>query len=1658
MGGGILQLAAIGIDTVYLMGNPDITLFKIVYRRHTNFSVTQYTTTLYNVTKYNSTGKYKLEKKADAVSRMTLQIDIGEFDLVYETPTIKNVEAILAKYNISWPNNYPPTTIVSSSMYDNNIKPIIYDTINNKIISYNNNLQLQLDISGGITDYVAYNGTIQNLNQKYINSILNNISIKYIYTDASGTHDSSFLIETLRILLDRIMAYNNILIYRDVLIDVSDNIVKGNNDGTFNEDVQINLNSIIEIFNPNYLTNLSYLNAYIRYLFEKGYGLYSINAVSNYSPLDINQERIQRKSYYYSLDTSGNYIQGDPIRMSNLVGNEPVIMVFFDIIKSYLADIDVSGSLVSPINIRDMMYDSYLNYQSYLYLPPTPPSPPPPTIFQVHLSNVFSLFILLKQAKIPTVIGFLDWNIQDYYMSIFKTIYSNPYYPILISSQTSPTLDGLPNSYVNFDSYIFVNTYLDSLPNTTTIIYTEQSIIAATSNIITYVYDNILYNYDVFNTIVKVVQNANFSNPNHYRFATYYTYTKYVSTYQLDSLFFNILYPSTFGLSDNFIDNLTAITQTDNYFISQITSYNTNFLLNLNKDVQNTIFTDYFNDFTLWNFLILQDLSGNPTKFGSLLKNIPYQSTTVYDIINQNSISNTMTKLGILNFIPLYLCSDIPNAINANIMDISGIDASGFALLDLSSNTYESSSLSIPIVYQTLVSNIILSDGVIMDNDFITAFATDYLSASNKVSLIRLLRPEKSYPFITPMPIPSNPNTSELRVVYLPNTRAVVEEYRREYCRIIGTLTVDSSVKELLFETIMVILDNYIRFDFGASFDQTNLNLSSYSTYKFNKYIYPTNMYLLSNTNTSLQYPLLKPKPNNLTTFIYAQASIYGSIGRENTNYFNSIMNDVGLNQQIYRNNLGLLMYDLYVNFINTYSTLDVVDVSGYEYFTKDGSANLVQFSQSNLYPSITIGYSTYPTYPTYPPIVDISYNIYNQTGTNITIPVITGFDYNDLQNATDPTYIAGQNFESLSNDMQTQYVKLIDNYPKLNTFLQIYNAYTLTENFNTVSSTIDYYNTLISPDISGSVIQGNIPINQYITPVDIPYLQNLLTTTKDYLVNAYKIAGDLILDTSANAPIENWTVLDLLNKMNSPSNPFDPIAHPHLYQTYQYCNSVYVNQTFITASSVIEYYNTNIQDIIIKLYQSPLKLTLYENFMSYSNVYDFLINYLIANTNGSFLLKYSLLNISTYNDYVEQYLINLNSTLYVQISEIIYYSGPLPKNTPLTYRNQNLTVYYPIQNLIPNILLYEQSNLDTLLSGMILQQPPPYSWVTELGHYFCEYIRILVNGDQIDSFNSNLYSLYNKLYNSPSHQRGYNICIGNTPDMYSYNTFNKSNKTLYIPLYFWFNKDITNSLPMINILYSDIEVEFKIRPILELLITPPYVSFAKEPKIRCTFISDNVYLEQEERLRIASSKLEFLIERFNYGGIYKYSTPDIINNSVLTKLYFSDPTKFILWRIKVINPVQNKLYWNQNSYTYTYYKVVTQTDPLTLQTYTTNYPYNKVITVSDNIEIQFNGNVRQKGESTYFANVNAYSRYMGSLNEGEYLYSFGFIPKLLQPSGTANLSCINDISIKHTFSDEFVRIITDNNLQFEIEYWAMSYQILRIMSGFAALAFIQTK
>ena len=78
MGGGLMQLVAYGAQDIYLTGNPQITFFKVVYRRHTNFSMECIQQTFNGtVGTTASTVTATISRNGDLVHGMHLEVAFG---------------------------------------------------------------------------------------------------------------------------------------------------------------------------------------------------------------------------------------------------------------------------------------------------------------------------------------------------------------------------------------------------------------------------------------------------------------------------------------------------------------------------------------------------------------------------------------------------------------------------------------------------------------------------------------------------------------------------------------------------------------------------------------------------------------------------------------------------------------------------------------------------------------------------------------------------------------------------------------------------------------------------------------------------------------------------------------------------------------------------------------------------------------------------------------------------------------------------------------------------------------------------------------------------------------------------------------------------------------------------------------------------------------------------------------------------------------------------------------------------------------------------------------------------------------------------------------------------------------------------------------------
>ena len=77
MGGGLMQLVAYGAQDIYLTGNPQITFFKVVYRRHTNFSMESIEQTINGSVGASSRVTSTISRNGDLVYRLWYEFDSG---------------------------------------------------------------------------------------------------------------------------------------------------------------------------------------------------------------------------------------------------------------------------------------------------------------------------------------------------------------------------------------------------------------------------------------------------------------------------------------------------------------------------------------------------------------------------------------------------------------------------------------------------------------------------------------------------------------------------------------------------------------------------------------------------------------------------------------------------------------------------------------------------------------------------------------------------------------------------------------------------------------------------------------------------------------------------------------------------------------------------------------------------------------------------------------------------------------------------------------------------------------------------------------------------------------------------------------------------------------------------------------------------------------------------------------------------------------------------------------------------------------------------------------------------------------------------------------------------------------------------------------------
>jgi hypothetical protein len=94
-----MELVAYGAQDIYLTGNPQITFWKVVYRRHTNFAIESVAQTFNGTADFGKTPNAVISRNGDLIHRVYLQVDLPALANAAGTVNwVRNIGHVLIDY------------------------------------------------------------------------------------------------------------------------------------------------------------------------------------------------------------------------------------------------------------------------------------------------------------------------------------------------------------------------------------------------------------------------------------------------------------------------------------------------------------------------------------------------------------------------------------------------------------------------------------------------------------------------------------------------------------------------------------------------------------------------------------------------------------------------------------------------------------------------------------------------------------------------------------------------------------------------------------------------------------------------------------------------------------------------------------------------------------------------------------------------------------------------------------------------------------------------------------------------------------------------------------------------------------------------------------------------------------------------------------------------------------------------------------------------------------------------------------------------------------------------------------------------------------------------------------------------------------------------
>ena len=274
------------------------------------------------------------------------------------------------------------------------------------------------------------------------------------------------------------------------------------------------------------------------------------------------------------------------------------------------------------------------------------------------------------------------------------------------------------------------------------------------------------------------------------------------------------------------------------------------------------------------------------------------------------------------------------------------------------------------------------------------------------------------------------------------------------------------------------------------------------------------------------------------------------------------------------------------------------------------------------------------------------------------------------------------------------------------------------------------------------------------------------------------------------------------------------------------------------------------------------------------------------------------------------------------------------------------------------------------------------------------QYAELEIGGQKIDKHYGEWMYIWNELSLPKGKRDGYDTMVGKAKLT--------ANKKHYVPLEFWFCRNVGLALPLIGLQYHEVKVNIQFETASVMANT--------STTLDAELWVDYVYLDTDERRKFAQSSHEYLIEQLQFTG------NEAANSKI--KLNFNHPVKELVWVARRASPTN----WHD-------YDDATNSENLV-----------------KTAKLTLNGNDRfAQRDGDYFNLVQPFQHHENvPSNVGINVYSFALKPEEHQPSGTLNMSRIDTATLDLTYGSG-----ADT-----VSIYAVNYNVLRILSGMGGIAY----